>query len=153
MPESGHVYVSASAPATTLVLSLEYSVSVDIYNCLAGEGVVEANAEFGAAVDPENLPQDVINMINATPSYLEDLSGELERTLNDVALADVCRFVDAMRSAGTPQEIGDVAWAEVQRVYDNVMGLTTEPNENRLTCIIIDVGTPGQGAPPQDPMR
>jgi hypothetical protein len=148
MPETAHVRASIAAPATTLTLSLEYPWALAVYDALVEEGVVEANAEFAAALEPSALAADLAAMCDATPGYLEALAGQLQATLNDVAMNDVCTFVEAMDSAGTPEEIGAAAWELIMGVYMRVTDPGARPQESSYSCIEVCVALPGQECPP-----
>lgn len=147
MYEYGHIRLHTRAPATALYFSIQYTAAVDIYDGLAQGGVVEPNAEFRAAITPENLAGETVEMINATPGYLDALVAKLQNTLNEVALADVVTFIDAMRAAGTPEAIGATLWAEVESVIENVTNPGPSPTEEEVTCIELCVDAPGQADP------
>lgn len=146
MPEAGHVRISVIAPATTLQCSLEYQWAVDIYNVLAGRGIVSANAEFSAVADPNAILPDTRAMIDATPGYVGTLVTELQHMLNDVATQDVCEFISAMQQAGTPAEMEAAAWDLVYGVYRNITG-DGRTDDDRFTCLDVLVLFPGQSDP------
>lgn len=150
MPETAHVRVSAAAPATTLKLSLEYPCAVSIYEALVEGGIVEAHAEFAAAIEPGSFAGDTVAVVDATPAYLEGLAQQLQALLNDVAVNDVCTFIEAMEAAGTPQEMEAASWALVTSVYMNVTDPGASPQESSYTCIEVCVAPPGQECEPWD---
>jgi len=143
MPQTGHIRINANGPATSLVVSLEFAAANDIHEVLTNDGVVEANAEFAAAASPADAPGATDAMVNATPAYLEGLAAEMQRILNEVACEDLPTLVAAMLEAGTPEEIGAAAWAQVEDVLAYVTGDGYSPTSSDISCVEFTIGTPG----------